>query len=146
MLKLYFGNPTAITSTILIVVNMGYMIWAYISRSTIEKWGIMILLLILLNGVLWYFANIRDLYSDSILNAIDGSADVGLFSANSIQSILYWVTSCIMWIAAIVAIFKPNHRKAIFYLITICAFIQIAFIEGSRILQYNALPSSFDYM
>lgn len=146
MLKLYFGNTTAIIATLLAVTNIGYMVWGYISHASTQKWGLLILLLILLNGAFWYFANIRDLYSNSIVYAIDGSVEMGLFSANSIQSILYWVTSGIMWIAGIVAIFKPQYRKTIFYFITVCAFIQIAFIEGSRIRLYNIAPSRYDYM
>jgi len=83
---------------------------------------------------------------NSIIYAVDGSVEMGLFSANSIQSILYWVTSGIMWIAGIIAMFKPQYRKTIFYLITVCDFIQIAFIEGSRSRLYNIAPSRFDYM
>ena len=146
MLKLYFGNPIAIIATLLAVTNIGYMVWGYISQASIQKWGLLILLLILLNGAFWFFANMRDLYSNSIVYAIDGSVEMGLFSANNIQSILYWVTSGIMWIAGIVAIFKPQYRKTIFYFITVCAFIQIAFIEGSRIRLYNIAPSRFNYM
>ena len=101
MIKLYFGNPTAIIAILLAVTNIGYMLWGYIFHASIQKWGLLILLLILLNGVFWFFANIRDLYSNSIVYAVDGSVEMGLFSANSIQSILYWVTSGIMWIAGI---------------------------------------------
>lgn len=53
------------------------------------KWGMIILLFILLHGALWYFANVRDLYSNSIILATDGSVEMGLFSVSSIQSIVF---------------------------------------------------------
>lgn len=54
MLKLYFGNSITIISTLLIIVQIGYGLWGYLSRTTIQKWGIAILVFILLHGVLWY--------------------------------------------------------------------------------------------
>lgn len=146
MFKLYFGNPSAIISTIFLIGNVGYMLWGYLNRASIQKWGLVILLLILLNGVFWYFANVRDHYSNSIVYAVDGSADMGLFSVGSIQSIVYWLASCLIWIGGIIAIFKPQYRKQIFYIIAFVAFIQILFIEGSRICLYHVAPSNFDYM
>lgn len=146
MLKLYFGNSITIVSTLLLGVNIGYMLWGYFSRIAIQKWGIVILLFILLHGVLWYFANIRDLYSNSILYATDGSAEMGLFSVSSIQSIIFWVASFIIWLLGIVAIFKPGYRQNIFCIIAIVSMVQIAFIEGSRIWLYNSNPIRFDYM
>lgn len=146
MLKLYVGNRTAIITSLLLALNLGYMLWGCLSSATIQKWGVAIVVLILLNGVLWYFANIRDLYSNSIVYATDGSVDMGLFSVSSKQSIVYWIASGIMWIAGIIAIFKPQYRQTIFYTITIVAIIQISFIEGSRICLYNSMPTSFDYI
>lgn len=146
MLKLFFGNSTSIISSILLVANVGYMLWAYLNRSAIQRWGVVILILILLNGILWYFANVRDQYSNSILFATDGSAEMGLFSVSSIQSIIYWAASAIIWIAGIISIFKPQFRQQIFYIIAITACVQFLFIEGSRICLYISSPSSFDYM
>lgn len=105
-----------------------------------------ILLFILLHGALWYFANVRDLYSNSIIYATDGSVEMGLFSVNSIQSIVFWVTSVIIWVLAILSIFKPEYRQNIFFIIAVVSIVQIAFIEGSRIWLYNSVPTRFDYM
>lgn len=146
MLKLYFGNSITIISTLLLGVNIGYMLWGYFSRATIQKWGIIILLFILLHGVLWYFANVRDLYSNSIIYATDGSAEMGLFSVGSIQSIVFWAASLIIWLLGIAAVFKPEYRQNIFYIIAIVGMVQIAFIESSRIWLYNSNPVRFDYM
>ena len=95
MLKLYFGNSVAIISTLLLGANLGYIIWRYLNRAAIQKWGMIILLFILLHGTLWYFTNVRDLYSNSIIYATDGSVGMGLFSVSSIQSIVFWVASVI---------------------------------------------------
>lgn len=146
MAKLYFGNTVTIISTLLLGLNIGYMLWGYLSRAAIQKWGMIILLFILLHGALWYFANVRDLYSNSIIYATDGSVEMGLFSVNSIQSIVFWVTSVIIWVLAILSIFKPEYRQNIFFIIAVVSIVQIAFIEGSRIWLYNSVPTRFDYM
>lgn len=146
MAKLYFGNTVTIISTILLGLNIGYMLWGYLSRAAIQKWGMIILLFILLHGALWYFANVRDLYSNSIIYATDGSVEMGLFSVNSMQSIVFWVTSVIIWVLAILSIFKPEYRQNIFFIIAVVSIVQIAFIEGSRIWLYNSVPTRFDYM
>lgn len=146
MAKLYFGNTVTIISTLLLGLNIGYMLWGYLSRAAIQKWGMIILLFILLHGALWYFANVRDLYSNSIIYATDGSVEMGLFSVNSMQSIVFWVTSVIIWVLAILSIFKPEYRQNIFFIIAVVSIVQIAFIEGSRIWLYNSVPTRFDYM
>lgn len=146
MLKLYFGNGFAVLSTLLFGANIGYMIWTYLCRVTIQKWGIIILLYILLHGALWYFANIRDLYSNSIIFATDGSVEMGLFSVSSIQSIIFWIASVIIWLLGIISVFKPEYRQNIFFIIAIISIVQIAFIECSRIWLYNSIPNRFDYM
>lgn len=146
MVKLYFGNSVAIITTLLLGVNIGYMIWGYLSRAAIQKWGMIILLFILLHGALWYFANARDLYSDSIIYATDGSVAMGLFCVSSIQSIVFWIASVIIWVLGIVSIFKPEYRQNIFFVIVVVSIVQIAFIEGSRIWLYNSVPTRFDYM
>lgn len=88
---LYWGNPHTVLSTLLLGANIGYLLWACARKAHIQKWGMSILLLILLHGLFWYFANIRDGYSNSIVHAIDGSTEMGLFSANSVQSIVFWL-------------------------------------------------------
>lgn len=146
MLKLFFGNYSATLSTLLLGANIGYILWGYLNRVTIMNWGMNILLFILLHGAFWYFANIRDLYSNSIINAIDGSVKMGLFSVSSIQSIVFWVASVAIWLLGIISIFNPQYRQNIFYIIVIVSIIQIAFIESSRIWLYNSVPTRFDYM
>ncbi len=146
MLKLYLGNSITIISMLLIIANIGYGLWGCLSRTTIQKWGIVILVFILLHGVLWYFANIRDQYSNSILYATDGSAEIGLFSVGSIQSIVFWIASLIIWLLGIVAIFKPQYRQTIFFVIVIASIVQIFFIECSRIWLYHSAPDYFDYL
>ncbi len=105
-----------------------------------------ILLFILLHGTLWYFTNVRDLYSNSIIYATDGSVGMGLFSVSSIQSIVFWVASVIIWALWILSIFKPGYRQNIFFIIAVVSVVQIAFIEGSRIWLYNSVPARFEYM
>ena len=105
---LYWGNPHTVLSTLLLGANIGYLLWACARKAHIQRWGWSILLLILLHGVFWYFANIRDGYSNSIVYAIDGSTEMGLFSANSVQSIVFWLASIAIWLLGILSIFKPQ--------------------------------------
>ena len=146
MIKLFFGNSVTIISTLLLGANIGFILWGYLSRAAIHKWGMIILLFILLHGALWYFANVRDLYSNSIIYATDGSVEMGLFSVSSIQSIVFWAASVIIWVLGIISIFKQEYRQNIFFIIAVVSIVQIAFIEGSRIWLYNCVPTRFDYM
>lgn len=146
MFKLYFGNYTAVISTLLLGLNICYLIYGYLNRAVLQKWGMIILIVILLHGVFWYFANIRDLYSNSIAFATDGNVEMGLFSVASIQSIVFWIASVAIWLLGIISIFKPQFRQNIFYIISVIIILQILFIEGSRIWLYCSIPSRFDYM
>lgn len=120
--------------------------YGYLNRAIFQKWGMIILIIILLHGIFWFFANIRDLYSNSIIYAIDGSEEMGLFSVSSIQSIVFWIASAAIWLLGIISIFKPQFRQNIFYIISVIIILQILFIEGSRIWLYGSIPSRFDYM
>lgn len=147
MIKLlYLGNPATVVSTLLLGANIGYILWGYWRKAAIQKWGLVILLFILLHGVFWYFANIRDGYSNSIVHAIDGSAEMGLFSANSIQSIVFWVASIAIWLLGILAIFKPQYRRNIFCIMAILSICQMVLIEGSRIWLYHTDPARFYFV
>ena len=79
-------------------------------------------------GVFWYFANIRDGYSNSIVHAIDGSTEMGLFSANSVQSIVFWLDSVAIWLLGILAIFKPQVRKPAFFIMVALSVFLMGFI------------------
>ena len=46
------------------------------------------------------------------------------------RQIVFWGASLIIWLLGIVAIFKPEYRQNIFYIIVIVSIVQIAFIEG----------------
>jgi AcrR family transcriptional regulator len=127
---LYWGNPHTVLSTLLLGA---YLLWACAKKVYIQRWGWSILLLILLHGVFWYFANIRDGYSNSIVHAIDGSTEMGLFSANSAQSIVFWIASIAIWLLGSLAIFKPQVRKPVFFIMAALSVFSMGFIEASRI-------------
>lgn len=140
---LYWGNPHMVLSTLLLGANIGYLLWACARKAYIQKWGWSILLLILLHGVFWYFANIREGYSNSIVHAIDGSTEMGLFSANSVQSIVFWLASIAIWLMGILAIFKPQVRNPIFFIMAAFSAFSMGFIEASRIWLYHTAPIRF---
>ncbi|WP_100065967.1 hypothetical protein [Miniphocaeibacter massiliensis] len=145
-MKLYFGNRDTLISSIILIINTCYMLWGYINRFKINRWGIAIILFLLINGLFWYFANIRDLYSNSIVHAIDKSVDNGLFSVGSIQSIVFWIGMIAIWILGIISIFKVEYRQSIFTIMIFIGFIQISFIEISRIILFFSSPNYFDYL
>ena len=140
---LYWENPHTVLSTLLLGANIGYLLWACAKKVYIQRWGWSILLLILLHGVFWYFANIRDGYSNSIVHAIDGSTEMGLFSANSVQSTVFWLASIVIWLLGILAIFKPQVRKHAFFIMVTLNIFSMGFIEASRIWLYHATPIRF---
>lgn len=140
---LYWGNLHMVLSTFLLGANIGYLLWAWARKAYIQKWGWNILLLILLHGAFWYFANIRDGYSNSIVHAIDGSTEMGLFSVNSVQSIVFWLASIVIWLLGILAIFKPQVRKHAFFIMAALSIASMGFIEASRIWLYHAAPIRF---
>lgn len=140
---LYWGNPHTVMSTLFLGANIGYLLWACARKAYIQKWGWSILLFILLHGLFWCFANIRDGYSNSIVHAIDGSAEMGLFSANSVQSIVFWLASITIWLCGIIAIFKPQFRKTAFFIMVALNSFSMVFIEASRIWLYHTTPIRF---
>ena len=123
---LYWGNPHMVLSTLLLGANIGYLLWACAKKVYIQRWGWSILLLILLHGVFWYFANIRD-----------------GFSANSAQSIVFWIASIAIWLLGSLAIFKPQVRKPVFFIMAALSVFSMGFIEASRIWLYHAAPIRF---
>ncbi len=140
---LYLGSPCAVWGTLLLGANIGYILWIYGRKAFIQKWGWSILLFILLHGLFWYFANIRDGYSNSIVHAIDGSVKMGLFSANSVQSIVFWIVSIAVWLLGIIVIFKPQFRQNVFFIMSVLSIFQMVFIEASRIWLYHTDPIRF---
>ncbi len=146
MKLLYFSSLAAVISTLLLGVNIGYVLWGVWRTAAIQKWGPVILLFILLHGAFWYFANIRDGYSNSIVHVIDGSAEMGLFSANSIQSVVFWAASIAIWLLGILSSFKPQYRRGFFCIMAILSICQMAFIEGSRVWLYHTDPTRFHFV
>ena len=76
-------------------------------------------------------------------HAIDGSTEMGLFSANSAQSIVFWIASIAIWLLGILAIFKPQVRKPVFFIMAALSVFSMGFIEASRIWLYHAAPIRF---
>lgn len=146
MVKLYIGNTQTLISSMLLIINLGYMIWGYLRATHIKRWGLVILIFVIINSLFWYHANVRDQYYNSIVSAIDGSAPRGLFSANSIQSLIYWGGTIIIWVSGLIAIFYSNVRSKLFFFIISIAFLQMMFIEGSRIWLYCLDHTRFNYM
>lgn len=91
----------------------------------------------------WYFANIRDEYSNSIVHAVDGSTEMGLFSVNSSQSIVFWLASIVIWLLGILAVFKPQVRKPAFFIMAALSAFSMGFMEASRIWLYHIDPIRF---
>ena len=141
---LYWGNPHTVLSTLLLGANIGYLLWACAKKVYIQRWGWSILLLILLHGVFWYFANIRDGYSNSIVHAIDGSTEMGLFSANSAQSIVFWIASIAILAAGLPCYFQAtSSENPSFFIMAALSVFSMGFIEASRIWLYHAAPIRF---
>ena len=113
---LYWENPHTVLSTLLLGANIGYLFMGLCEKSVHSKMGLEHSSAHLLHGVFWYFANIRDGYSNSIVHAIDGSTEMGLFSANSAQSIVFWIASIAIWLLGIPCYFQATSSETrLFY-------------------------------
>lgn len=101
-----------------------------------KTWGKKIMIIVLVGLLLCIFAAIRDEYYLSVQSAEDASVSPGLFSIDSMQSMLACIGGAIIAICSITAIFirRQNYRKTVFYIISAIIVCKIFVIEISRII------------
>jgi O-antigen ligase len=128
MLKLYFGNVNSIISTLLIVV-FGLIFWQVIERrSTITKWGLLVLVLFFLGLAMSIMSGMKD----------------GMGTATSLipDKTLMMNVLCILgglaMLAGIIALFirRQAFWQISFYALSAIIIVKTLLTEGYRIMHY----------
>jgi uncharacterized membrane protein len=124
MLKLYFGNAISIMTTVFVLALLFFVIYAFIRRGEIDKWGRYILVFILVGTAISGLSATRDAYMTA--NA--------LFTPNGLQSLICAIAGGLIFLTGIVSLFvrKQAFRKIAFQLISIFFIIQVVTVEVSR--------------
>lgn len=110
MTKLYFGDTTTITTTIMIlglVVFIGYTI---VNRGSVQHWGMRGLLLLAFGLVVCCFAAARDGLDKTIQSSIDGSCAAGLFPLVSIPTVVGCIGALVIIASAIAISSRTRNR------------------------------------
>ena len=134
-MKLCFGSFSSIISTILIVGIMVY-IWNTISkRSEINSWGKKIALLALWGLLICIFASTRDGYVQSVQASMDTKVLPGVFTADSIQSVLCSIGGAVIAFSSLSSIFvkRQGYRKVMFNILSAAIVFKVLVIEISRL-------------
>lgn len=125
MLALFFGNPISAVTTAVLAAIFAFVILAFAKRSTIEKWGRLLVLLILI-GVA----------ASATSAARDGYATQGaLFPMDGAISLLCGVAGGAIFLTGLVCLFwrRQAARRAGFFIAAALMAVQIAAVERSRI-------------
>lgn len=134
-MKLYFGSFSSISSTILIAGILVYIGNTAEKRSEINSWGKKIALLALWGLLICIFASTRDRYVQSVQAAMDPKVLPGVFTADSIQSVLCSIGGAVIAFSSLSSIFvkKQGYRKAMFFILSASIIFKVLVIEISRL-------------
>ena len=133
---LYFGNLTALLSTILLLAMFVFIGYTLVKQKSIRKWGRRIASLALLGLIVCCFVAARDGYQLSVQASFDNAVTAGLFKVDSIQSTLCCIGGGIIALICLLSIFIKNQkfRKVVFFVLSSAIIIKMLVIEISRIM------------
>jgi hypothetical protein len=134
-LELYFGSTLSAVNTLLIAGVSFFIAFQYNRRKSTSGWGESLLVLVSAGLLICILAAIRDNYALSVTAAASGG-ETGLFSIQSIQSILASVAGAGIAIVAGSTIFIRNDkfRRIAFFIVSGLFVIKLLLIEASRIM------------
>lgn len=126
MLALFFANPISVVTTAVLVAILAFAITAYFKRASVQKWGRLLLVLILIGTAASATSAVRDSYA----------AEGALFAMDAAQSLVCMALGILIYLTGFVCLFwrRQNVRRAGFFLAAGMMAAQIAVVEGSRIL------------
>jgi hypothetical protein len=125
MFALYFGNPAAAATTILLLLILFIVLAAARKRASIQKWGRLTALIVLIGTAVSALSATRDGY------AVAGA----LFPMNGAQSLICMVAGFAIFLTGIICLFirKQGFRRAGFFIEAFLMAAQVVTVEGSRI-------------
>lgn len=135
-MNLYFGDAISTISTLLVIGAFIYIGLIVSMQKKIDNWGRKIAVLVLWGIVICCFVAIRDSYHLSVQASMDNNVTAGLFTLESIQSILCSIGGAIIAFYSLSSIFirKQKYRKIMFMILSATMLIKTLIIEVSRIL------------
>lgn len=135
-MDLYFGNLTAILSTILLFAMLVFVGYTLVKHKSIKEWGRRIASLALLGLIICCFVAARDGYQFSVQTSFDNAVTAGLFRLDSIQSTLCCLGGGVIALSCLLSIFIKNQkfRKMVFVVLSTTIIIKMLVIEISRIM------------
>lgn len=133
-MSLYFGGIVETISTFLILATVLYILFTIVRHKNIEYWGRKIAMLAVIGLVVCCFVATRDGYHLSVQASFDDTIKAGLFTIDSIQSILCSIGGGVIALSVILSFFIRNQRirKIIFFVLSITIVFKVFVIEISR--------------
>ena len=133
-MSLYFGNVVSVIATCLIVSTLLYVIMTVRNHKEIEKWSRKIAVLAILGLFICIFVATRDNYHLSVQASLDSSVSAGLFTVESIQSVLCCLGGAAIAICLLISVFVKNQkcRKVVFFILSAVIVFKMLVIEISR--------------
>jgi len=103
-------------------------------HSAVEHWRRRIAVLTVLGLVVCCFVAARDGYHLSVQSSFDETVSAGLFTLNSIQSVLCCIGGGVIAFSSISSIFVKNkkYHKAMFFILSFAFIFKTLVIEISR--------------
>jgi hypothetical protein len=126
MLALFFSNPISGVTTFVLAAILAFAVIAFARRASVQKWGRLLLLLILIGTA-----------ASATSAARDGYAMAGaLFPMDGAITLLCGVAGGLIYLTGLVCLFwrRQGARRAGFFLAAGLMAVQIAAVEGSRVL------------
>lgn len=133
-MNLYFGDFVVTMSTVLVLVSWVFIALTLARYKRVEFWGRRVATLSLLGLVVCCFVATRDGYHLSVQASFDAGIAAGLFTINSIQSVLCCIGGAIIVFSSISSIFVKNqkYRRTMFFVLSSTIIIKTLLIEVSR--------------
>ena len=126
MLALFFANAISVVTTAVLIAILAFAFTAYFKRASVQKWGRLLLVLILIGTAASATSAVRDSYA----------APGALFPMDGAITLLCGVAGGIIYLMGFVCLFwrRQNVRRAGFFIAALLMAVQIVAVEGSRIL------------
>ncbi|MDO4556374.1 MAG: hypothetical protein Q4B70_14720 [Lachnospiraceae bacterium] len=137
-MKLYFGNWVTTATTIMLIGLIGFIVYSFTHRDSIEFWGRKTLFLSAYGLLICCFAAARDGLDKTIQYTIDKSCAAGVFELVSVPNIIGCVGAVIIMIAGIITVFshKQSVRELSFFAASAGIMLKILTVEIARILLF----------
>jgi hypothetical protein len=126
MLTLFFANPVSVVTTLVLVAILTILILTFLRRSAISNWGRLLALIILIGTAASATSAARDGY------AMEGA----LFPVDGAITLICGVAGGMIYLTGLVCLIwrRQSVRRAGFFVAAGLMAVQIAVVEGSRVL------------